>query len=334
MTDDAIWSQRERELWQRLDAHDFGTADCVLPFARRLAREHGWSQAYADGAVREYKRFCFLAVASGHVVTPSDAVDEVWHQHLTYSRDYWRRYCPEVLGSELHHEPTRGGHEQSRLHYDQYAQTLASYQRWFGPPPADYWPDARTQTASPARWRRVDLTRGWLLPRPAWPRPSWAQLLAATMLLGVAPLLQALPLNPLDYSGPAFLLLYLVLILLGAGIVVLVRRRFRGDSDAVPHGETLDTWAVAYLAGGTLRVVDAGVASLLAGGQAQWDSRKRRLAVSRPQDVRDYPLNEIARAAAADPALPRIVRRVKPRLQRLRDLLLVLFAARDSWKAA
>ncbi|WP_257386750.1 TIGR04222 domain-containing membrane protein, partial [Tahibacter caeni] len=190
-----------------------------------------------------------------------------------------------------------------------------------GPPPADYWPDARAQTASPARWRRVDLARGWLLPKPALPRPNRAQLLAATLLLGIAPLLQALPTNPLDYDGPTFLLLYFVLIAACIGIVVLVRRRFRGDSDAVPRGPALDTWAVAYLAGGTLRVVDAGVASLLADKQAQWDARKRRLQVPRPQDVRDYPLDEIARAAAADPALPRIVRHVRPRLQRLRDLL-------------
>jgi uncharacterized protein (TIGR04222 family) len=321
MTHDGNWSQSERELWQRLDAHDFGTADCPLPFARRLAREHGWSQAHADGAVREYKRFCFLAVAAGHVVTPSDAVDEVWHQHLTYSRDYWQHFCPDVLGSALHHEPTRGGPAQNRLHYAQYAETLASYQRWFGPPPEAYWPDARTQTASPARWRRVDLARGWLLPRPALPRPGWAQWLAAVVLLGMAPLLQALPLNPLDYSGPAFLLLYFVLIAAAIGGGVLVRRQLRGHADAVPHGATLDTWSVAYLAGGTLRVVDAGTASLLANGQAQWDARKRRLDVARPQDVRDYPLDEIARAAAADPSLPRIVRRVKPRLQRLRDLL-------------
>jgi len=70
-----------------------------------------------------------------------------------------------------------------------------------------------------------------------------------------------------------------------------------------------------------VRVVDAGIASLLANEQARWDARKRRLEVTRPQDVRDYPLDEIARAAAADPALPRIVRRLRPRLQRLRDVL-------------
>lgn len=318
---EAVWSAQQRELWQRLDAHDFGTADCTLSFARKLAREHGWSPAHADGAIREYKRFCFLAAVAGHPVSPSDAVDEVWHQHLTYSRDYWQRYCPEVLRTDLHHEPTRGGRDQGRLHYDQYAQTLASYQRWFGPPPEAFWPDALAQTASPARFRRVDLARSWVLPRPALPRPDWRQLAAATVLLSIAPLLQALPLNPLDFDGPAFLGLYLALFLACIGITALLRRQLT-EVGGEPRGPALDTWSTAYLAGGTQRVVDAGVASLLAGGQAQWNRKKKRLEVAHPQQVRDYPLDEIARAAAAEPSLSHVARRVDGRLERIRNALL------------
>lgn len=322
MTDtDTVWSAQQRELWQRIDAHDFGTADCALSFVRKLAREHGWSPAHADGAIREYKRFCFLAAVAGHAVSPSDAVDEVWHQHLTYSRDYWQRYCPNVLGSDLHHEPTRGGRDQDRLHYGQYAETLASYQRWFGPPPEAFWPSALAHTASPARFRRVDLVRSWLLPRPTWPRPDWRQLATAAVLLSIAPLLQALPLNPLDFDGSTFLGLYVALFLVCIGIVALLRRQLT-EVSGEPSGPALDTWSTAYLAGGTQRVVDAGVASLLAGGQAQWDRKKKRLAIAHPQQVRDYPLDEIARAAAAEPSLNRVARRVNGRLERIRSGLL------------
>ena len=70
----------------------------ALTFADRLARENGWSAAKAARVVDEYRRFCFLAATAGHEVTPSDAVDQAWHLHLTYSRDYWERFCPEVLG--------------------------------------------------------------------------------------------------------------------------------------------------------------------------------------------------------------------------------------------
>lgn len=318
---EVVWPAPQRELWQRLEAHDFGTAGCTLSFARKLAREHGWSPAYTDGAIREYKRFCFLATVAGHAVSPSDAVDEVWHQHLTYSRDYWQRYCPDVLGSNLHHEPTRGGHDQMRLHYAQYAETLASYQRWFGPPPEAYWPDALTQTASPARFRRVDLTRSWLLPRLAWPRSGGRQLAVAAALLSVAPLLQALPLNPLDFDGPTFLGVYVALFLACVVTTVLLRRQLT-DIGGERRGAALDTWAAAYLAGGAQRVVDAGIASLLASGQAQWDSDNGRLEIVHPQQVRDYPLDEIARAAAAEPSLNHVAHRVDGRLERIRNALL------------
>lgn len=290
---ETVWSASQHALWQRLEQHDFGTAGHRLGFTARLAREHGWSEAYAAGAVREYKRFCFLAMVSGHAVTPSDAVDEAWHLHLTYSRDYWTRYCPEVLGGNLHHEPSRGGHEQAGLHYEQYAQTLASYQRWFGPPPLDYWPDAHTQTASPARYRRIDLSRHWLLRRPRLPRPRWSQLGLAGLLLGAAPLLQALPLNPLDMSGPSFLMLFLVLLIVSFAVLPLLRRQLR-DTGPGQAGSELDEWSLAYLAGGSVRVVETGIAQLLADGKAQWNRKKRTLEFSGSHSGLEFPLNHIA----------------------------------------
>ena len=91
--------------------------------------------------IGEYKRFCFLAATAGHPVTPSDAVDQAWHLHLTYSRDYWERFCPEILGRPLHHGPTEGGGAEQQLYFAQYAQTLKSYERIFGErAPADLWP--------------------------------------------------------------------------------------------------------------------------------------------------------------------------------------------------
>jgi uncharacterized protein (TIGR04222 family) len=317
---EAVWSEQQQALWQRLEAHDFGTSDCALTFERRLAREHGWSEAQAAGAIREYKRFCFLSVVAGHVVTPSDAVDEVWHQHLTYSRDYWRQFCPVVLGTELHHEPTRGGRDQGRLHYAQYAETLASYQHWFGAPPLDYWPDALNQTASPARWRRIDLARHWTLRKPSIPRLDWRQAGVGAALLAVAPLLQALPLNPLEFDGPTFLMFYITLIVAGGFAVAMIRRNF-GPAEPVAGG-ALDTWATAYLAGGTARVVDAGVASLIAGGKATWNRKRRKLVVESAHTIRDYPLDEIARAAQTNGTLPRIIKSVNPRLDRIRRALL------------
>ncbi|WP_435417347.1 hypothetical protein WAB17_10760 [Parerythrobacter aurantius] len=115
-----------------------------MSFHRRLARENRWSEDFTRRVLREYKRFCYLAVATGHEVTPSDAVDQAWHLHLTYSRDYWERFCPQVLGTPLHHGPTAGGTAERDRYYRQYADTLKAYEDAFEQaPPGDIWPDAR-----------------------------------------------------------------------------------------------------------------------------------------------------------------------------------------------
>jgi hypothetical protein len=75
-------------VWEELSHYDIGPGDAEQTFAARLARENGWRPAQAARVIEEYRRFCFLAVTAGHPVTPSDAVDQAWHLHLTYTRDY------------------------------------------------------------------------------------------------------------------------------------------------------------------------------------------------------------------------------------------------------
>ncbi|NIJ20420.1 hypothetical protein FHS95_002112 [Sphingomonas naasensis] len=145
----------DHPIWSALSRYSIGPQDAALPFAARLARENGWSRAEAERVIEEYKRFCFLAVTAGHPVTPSDQVDQAWHLHLTYSRDYWERFCPEVLGRALHHGPTAGGSDEQHRYFTQYAETLRSYERVFGPPPADLWPDAARRLNEDHKARRV-----------------------------------------------------------------------------------------------------------------------------------------------------------------------------------
>ncbi|MEN3749716.1 hypothetical protein TPR58_21260 [Sphingomonas sp. HF-S3] len=142
-------------LWDRILDYPIGPADAALSFEQRLARENGWSLAEARRVVGEYRRFCYLAVAAGHPVTPSDAVDQAWHLHLTYTRDYWERFCPDILGRALHHGPTAGGSGEQQRYFEQYAATLKSYEAAFGAPPADLWPDAARRLLDDPRAVRV-----------------------------------------------------------------------------------------------------------------------------------------------------------------------------------
>ena len=154
------------DLWQRLAEYEIGPPDAAFTFAQRLARENRWSTEYAARVVHEYKRFCWLACAAGHEVTPSDAVDQAWHLHLTFTRDYWERFCPEVLRMPLHHGPTAGGTAERTRYYDQYAQTLASYQQHFGAPaPGDIWPGAHRRFVVDPRSVRVNPADVAIVPR-------------------------------------------------------------------------------------------------------------------------------------------------------------------------
>jgi hypothetical protein len=151
-------------LWLSLSTYEVGPADAALSFTQRLARENGWSAAHAACVFEEYRRFLYLAVRAPHPVTPSDAVDQAWHLHLTYTRDYWERLCPNVLRRPLHHGPTKGGREEGARFHEQYAQTLRSYEAAFGPAPADIWPDARRRLEIDPMARRVHPHEALILP--------------------------------------------------------------------------------------------------------------------------------------------------------------------------
>jgi hypothetical protein len=156
-------------LWQRISASPIGPAETALTFAAKLARENGWTAPYAARVIEEYRRFCYLGMTAGHEVTPSDAVDQCWHLHLTYTRDYWERFCPEVLGCAFHHGPTAGGPIELGRHFGRYAATLRSYETTFSSPPPDIWPPAQVTLLTAARARRVNPAEVIVIPRRALP---------------------------------------------------------------------------------------------------------------------------------------------------------------------
>jgi len=156
----------DHPVWLALQTYEIGPPDAALTFHARLARENRWTPAFAERVIAEYKRFCFLAVTAGHEVTPSDAVDQAWHLHLTYSRDYWERFCPEVLGVPLHHGPTAGGKAERQRYFEQYARTLESYEAAFGAvPPLEIWPAAAQRFGSDPLAFRVNPRSVIILPR-------------------------------------------------------------------------------------------------------------------------------------------------------------------------
>ncbi|MBT5048548.1 MAG: hypothetical protein HOM58_08585 [Rhodospirillaceae bacterium] len=155
-------------LWQRLETCDLDDIDAAFKFSDRLARENGWKPDYARRVIEEYKRFCYLAVRTGHDVTPSDAVDQAWHLHLSYSRNYWDAFCATILQTDLHHDPTQGGEAEAAKYRDWYRATLESYEQLSGEkPPEDIWPPPLVRFGNVDAMRRVNVADHFVIPKPS-----------------------------------------------------------------------------------------------------------------------------------------------------------------------
>jgi hypothetical protein len=131
----------DQDLWARLETMEIDPPGATTRFHHRLKQYNKWTDEFAARVTKEYRRFLYLAARAGHPVTPSDTVDQAWHLHLIYTRHYWQELCGEILGLQLHHEPSAGGTVESNKFERQYEQTIESYKATFGEaPPADIWP--------------------------------------------------------------------------------------------------------------------------------------------------------------------------------------------------
>lgn len=257
-------SPEVQALWERLERFQLNDNQAVYGYADRLARENGWSHCYAERVIFEYKRFLLMTQYAGHPVTPSEEVDQAWHLHMVYTRSYWEKLCVGVLGKPLHHEPTVGGVDEGAKFRRQYERTLQIYERLFGEPaPPDVWPpmERRFQPMS-SRW--VDVSRHWLLPKPRWVRKVTphslrvpvAAILTAGLLVGCQSVAQML-----DMRGGEFLQFYLT----GMGVALIMSwllPRFAGSGASRRPETPTDLYDIAFLGGGSQRVLDAALTVL------------------------------------------------------------------------
>jgi hypothetical protein len=109
-------------------------------FSAKLQDQQGWSHQFTHRAIEEYKRFMVLAAVSAVEVTPSQIVDEVWHLHLQYTRNYRDEMCGKILGKHIDHNPGNGVETEEARFSSQYLNTLLLYASVFGEaPPKDIW---------------------------------------------------------------------------------------------------------------------------------------------------------------------------------------------------
>lgn len=145
-------------LWERLEAFKFDADDGSKPFSVKLASAEGWSPEFTAIAIEEYRKFLYLTQVSDRQATPSEAIDRVWHMHLTFTRHYWDALCGDVLQAELHHDPCKGAEDMPRYE-TQYRATKALYVKEFGkdPNPMIWDGDTGETPRSGGAWLEISL---------------------------------------------------------------------------------------------------------------------------------------------------------------------------------
>lgn len=273
---------KHEDLWRRIQEFPIDEGPVELPFVRRLARENAWTDAHAERVVAEYRKFLLLAMAAGHPVSPSDAVDQAWHLHLTYSKSYWIRLCGEVLQRPLHHYPTQGGESEQRKYRDAYARTLESYRRMFGsPPPDDLWPDPSLRFGRDLEFQRINRSENTVVSRRRLRQLgvlAWLLAAVAGLAFPFWEEITATVGESLRKRGSEFLQFYGITLVaaLAAGFVF---RRGLQQAQGAPRAEDLQLhpYEAAYLAGGEQGAVDAALVQLFRAGKLRHQPDARTL---------------------------------------------------------
>jgi hypothetical protein len=203
-------------LWKKIREFPLNEPGAATTFSHKLQEQQEWSASYTERVIEEYRKFIFLCTVAPKGASPSKAVDEAWHLHLTYTKSYWIDLCKNTLGRDLHHHPSKGGNDEDHKHEEWYKETLAFYRQAFGTePPSDIWPPPLDANAP--------------IPEPDFPvtnQEKWVYgvLLLLPFLFGLVFFGQMVP---FILDGPDFLWFFPILVFSLLGIYVLMRLKRR-----------------------------------------------------------------------------------------------------------
>ncbi|MBU3011054.1 hypothetical protein KO506_06545 [Polaribacter vadi] len=202
---------KNEKLWIKIKNFNLDDESSDFPFSKRLARDNNWEIKFALKSILEYKKFIYLCCVSNKQITPSDAVDQVWHLHLTYTKSYWKTFCNETLGKEIHHNPTKGGTNEREKFSDCYDSTFEIYKSEFKEtPPNSIWLNNKKRFKE-VNFKRINIDSFWLIKKPS------KQFLFAFKLLTILliiPLLFIRAKDSLTDSSSIIIVLVVVIILI------------------------------------------------------------------------------------------------------------------------
>ncbi|RKR85696.1 hypothetical protein BDD43_5967 [Mucilaginibacter gracilis] len=124
-------------LWNNVANFNIDGPVSEYGFITRLQNENFWTVNFACEAIAEYKKFMYLAAVSDGMVSPSDVVDIVWHQHLIFTQSY-NNFC-SLLGKQIAHIPSTHNRNDFSTFKTATERTKKLYLENFGPQPVHIW---------------------------------------------------------------------------------------------------------------------------------------------------------------------------------------------------
>jgi uncharacterized protein (TIGR04222 family) len=195
-------------LWNDALAYDFDQPLSEYCFSVRLAKENFWTQTFTQKAILEYKKFMYLAATHDAMVSPSEIVDVVWHQHLVFTQSY-TDFCT-LLGKTVQHVPSTHNRQDAIRFKQAKERTHQLYKSNFGEPAADIWDYATMQGALQLPKAKYKLRSGilvglfmmavWLIPAYFLLRPLYLTINGKDFLPGYIGLCVVLVLALAAYS--------------------------------------------------------------------------------------------------------------------------------------
>lgn len=105
----------------------------------KLVHDSVCTQERADAIEVQYKHYLAVSMSNPGLPAPiSVEVDQMWHQHILFTRDY-AAMCDRVCGRFIHHKPCESDEEQVRLSKDYQANTLPLMRQMFGEVDPAFW---------------------------------------------------------------------------------------------------------------------------------------------------------------------------------------------------
>lgn len=183
-------------LWKTIEEYDLDDPISEYGFSTRLQHGNFWTSNFTKEAILEYKKFMYLAASMDFMVSPSEIIDKVWHQHLIFTTSY-NQFCT-LLGKKIEHIPSTHNDTDFEKFKLAKERTQAAYLKVFGEQPRSIW--AYTDIYQPLQLPKYKLrTSGFIYK---------LFLILLTIIISFYGLLKLYPLidNPYFITGYLFLL--------------------------------------------------------------------------------------------------------------------------------